>query len=119
MANANSAWLADRIKSDVLGMSNLEVALYTNEVNSAGTGNEVVGGSYARQSITLEPDGTGRVRNSNVIEFLDMPTAEVKSAGIWDSSGNLVLYGKFSTKSVYAGDPVKFVPHAIKMNWLA
>lgn len=120
MANANSSWLADRIKNDVLGMSNLTVALYTNEVTSGGAGDEVSGGSYARKPVTLENDGTGRVRNQNEVEFPNMPTVVVKSAGIWDDNGNLIIYGKLdSNKSVQGGDPLKFVAHAIKMNWLA
>ncbi len=119
MANANSTWLAERIKTDVLGMTGLKIALYTDNVNANGTGTEVVGGSYARQSITLEADGSGAVRNAALIEFTAMPAATVKSAGIWDTSGNLVIYGNLdSNKAVVAGDPLKFIANAISMSWL-
>lgn len=64
----------------------LKLALLTANGSDSAAGTEVVGGSYARQSITFNAAAAGSVTNSNAISFT-MPAATVTGWEIYDSSG--------------------------------
>jgi hypothetical protein len=92
--------------------TSLTVALYTVDPGETGAaGTEVSGGSYARQTITFTTGTSGttatRFQNSALITF---PTATagwgtVVSFGIFDNSGNMLVYGSLTTsKLVNNGD---------------
>lgn len=86
----------------------LYVALFTTDPGEAGTGTEVSGGSYARQSAAFTVTG-GAAENTSAIEF---PTATgswgtVTYVGIYDAStsGNLLASGALTTsKTISSGD---------------
>ena len=88
------------------------VALFTSDPTDAGTGTEVSGGSYARQSIAFSSASGGTTSNSAKITF---PTATadwgtVTHWGLYDASpsGNLLWHGSLSaSKAVASGDTVE------------
>jgi len=91
--------------------SDAYVSLHTADPTEAGTGTEVSGGSYARQSAAFNAATGGSTSNSALIQFSNMPTATVTHFGIWDAvtGGNILLYGELSSsKSVTAGDTIAF-----------
>lgn len=57
------------------------VALHTGDPGVTGTANEVVGGSYARQTVAFgapfDDDGARAVANSGAVEFPGMPALTV------------------------------------------
>jgi hypothetical protein len=85
------------------------LALFTSDPTDAGTGTEVSGGSYARQSISWNTPASGATTNSADVTF---PQATgnygtVTHIGIYDasSSGNLLYHGALSaSKSVETND---------------
>jgi len=84
------------------------VGLFTTSPAEDGSGTEVSGGSYARQSASFTVTGNTATTNA-VIEF---PTATatwgtVTHIGIYDASsaGNLLAYAALTTsKSIASGD---------------
>jgi hypothetical protein len=85
------------------------LALFTSDPTDAGTGTEVSGGSYARQSISWNTPASGATTNSADVTF---PQATgnygtVTHIGIYDASsaGNLLYHGSLSaSKSVEEND---------------
>lgn len=91
--------------------STLYVALFTSDPGEAGTGTEVSGGSYARQTATFTVTGA-LASNTAAIEF---PTATaswgtVTYAAVYDaaSGGNLLGSGGLATsKTIATGDVLR------------
>lgn len=85
------------------------LALFTTDPTDAGTGTEVSGGGYVRQSISWNTPASGAVTNSADVTF---PQATgnygtVTHIGIYDASsaGNLLYHGALSaSKSVETND---------------
>jgi len=88
--------------------STLYLALFTANPNEDGSGTEVSGGGYARQSVAFTISGN-TASNTAAVEY---PTATanygtVSHVGIYDasSSGNLIAYAALtSSKSIETGD---------------
>lgn len=83
------------------------VALFTSDPTDAGTGTEVSGGSYARQSAAFAAPSDGSSSTSADVNFTNMPAATVTHVGIYDAAtaGNLLWHGALSSsKTVNAGD---------------
>lgn len=84
------------------------LSLHTATPGDDGTGAEVSGGSYARQSFASTISGNA-ASNTSAIEF---PTATgswgtVSHVGVWDAStaGNLLFHGALSVaKTISSGD---------------
>lgn len=84
------------------------LSLHTATPGDDGTGTEVSGGSYARQSFASTISGNA-ASNTSAIEF---PTATgswgtVSHVGVWDAStaGNLLFHGELSVaKTISSGD---------------
>jgi hypothetical protein len=85
------------------------VGLFTSDPTDAGTGTEVSGGSYARQSATFGAASSGSASTSATITF-PAATASwgtITHVGIYDasSSGNLLFHGAVTTsKAIESGD---------------
>lgn len=85
------------------------VALFTTDPTDAGTGTEVSGGSYARQSATFTSPSNG---SSTLAADVTFPTATgnwgtVTHFGIYDAStsGNLLYHGALNnSKNIQTGD---------------
>jgi len=86
----------------------LYVGLFTSDPGEAGSGTEVSGGSYARQTVTFTVTGNAAA-NTAAVEF---PTASaswgtITYAAIYDAStgGNLLASGGLATsKTIDSGD---------------
>jgi len=89
----------------------LYVGLFTSDPGEGGTGTEVSGGSYARQTIVFTVTAN-HASNTAAVEF---PTATaswgtVTYAAIYDavSGGNLLAYGALTTsKTIASGDVLR------------
>lgn len=85
------------------------VGLFTSDPTDAGTGTEVSGGSYARQSASFATASGGSASTNADITF---PTATanwgtITHVGIYDAStaGNLLFHGAVTTsKTIESGD---------------
>lgn len=119
MANANSVWMANRIRTDVLGLTDLKLALYSDQVTSSGAGTEVSGGSYARQSITLVADGDGVLVNDGAVTFANMPAVTIRSGALWSGS-DLVAYGPLvAEKELASGEEATLPDGRFKLDYLS
>jgi hypothetical protein len=88
------------------------VGLYTADPTDAGTGTEVSGGSYARQSVTFGAPSNGVSTNSAAVEFPQCTSTwgTVSHIGILDAStsGNLYYHTALdSSKIIETGDVFK------------
>lgn len=118
MANATSTWMANRIRTDVLGLTNMKLALYSDQVDKTGSGTEVSGGSYARQDITLAADGDGVVTNDGVVTFANMPAVTIRSGGLWSGS-DLVAYGPLvAEKTLASGEDATLPDGRLTLDFL-
>jgi hypothetical protein len=89
------------------------LGLHTADPTDAGTGTEVSGGSYARQSFASTISGNA-ASNTSAIEF---PTATatwgtVGWVAVWDNltSGNMLFHGALTTSKTIASGDVFRVP---------
>lgn len=99
----------------------MKLALETVTGTNVAAGTEVVGGSYARQTVTFGTASGGSATNSNTISFTGMPTATVTGIGIYDSAGSprRVWVGALTaSKSVTSGDTLSFAPASITVTLL-
>jgi hypothetical protein len=117
MADAKSDYLERKNLDHNLGTTTytkpttVYVSLHTADPTDAGTGAEVSGGSYARQSCAFTAasttSGTTTAPNTSAINWTNMPTATVTHVGIWDAvtTGNLLYSGALTaSKSLTSGD---------------
>lgn len=109
-----SNYLENKVLDHVFGgvaytaPATLYVGLFTTDPGEAGTGTEVSGGSYARQTIAFTVTGN-QASNTAAVEF---PTATaswgtITYAAIYDalSGGNLLASGALTTsKTIDSGD---------------
>lgn len=91
----------------------LYAALFTSDPGEAGTGTEVSGGSYARQTIAFTVTAN-QASNTAAVEF---PTATaswgtITHAAVYDavSGGNLLAYGPLTTSKTIASGDVLRIP---------
>jgi hypothetical protein len=88
------------------------VALFTSDPTDAGTGTEVSGGSYARQSVTMGAPSNGASINSADVTFPTCTSSwgTVGWIGIYDAltSGNLLYHTPLDVaKAIDTGDVFK------------
>lgn len=84
----------------------IKVSLHTADPGETGA-NELVGGSYARQTVTFNAASAGQITNSASVDFAGMPAATITHVGLWDSAGTPVFLGGgalTASKTVGAGD---------------
>lgn len=123
--SAMSDYLEDAFLDHFLGTSStsspatIYVGLHTADPTDAGTGTEVSGSGYARQSIAFDASSSGTASNSAAVEF---PAASggdfgtVTHIGIWDAltSGNLLFHSALTTsKTISDGDIFKVAASGI------
>ena len=90
-----------------------KIALYTSPPYDGGTGTEVSGGGYVRQTGTFAAAANGKTSNSAVISF---PAATsgwgtVTHFGIFDATtgGNLLYWAPLTqSKAISTGDVARF-----------
>jgi hypothetical protein len=90
----------------------LSVALYTTATTDAGGGTEVVGGSYARQTVTFGAGSVSNERSNSVsVIFPNMPAVTVTHAAVWDTTGggNMMYHGALTSPVIMvAGNAFAF-----------
>lgn len=84
------------------------VALFTSNPDEDGSGTEVSGGGYARQSVTFTVSGN-TATNSGALEYATATAGygTVSHVGVFDAStgGNLIAYAALTTsKTIDTGD---------------
>ena len=103
MLAVKSTYLKQAVIKAALGeasfpsISNVYLALYTNDPTIGDTGTEVAGGSYVRQQLSFA-NASGGAKTSNTSEtFSSMPATTVTHWGIRSASsgGNLLYFGAF------------------------
>ena len=99
--------------------STIYLGLHTADPTDAGTGAEVSGNGYARQSIAFAASSSGTASNSGAVEF---PAASggnwgtITHVGIYDaaSAGNLLFHAALTTsKIINDGDIFKVAASGI------
>ena len=82
------------------------LALFTSATDEDGGGDEVTGGSYARQVITFSATTVDGERENDSLSFTDMPATTVEGLAIFDADtgGNMLYYANFAPVSVDASD---------------
>ena len=96
------------------------LALYTSATTDEGGGTAVSGGSYSRQSISLSAADGGSSRNTNTIQFTNMPAATITHAAIFDASsgGNMLWHGALTAaKTVAAGQTLTIDPNDLEIGF--
>lgn len=111
-------YLENKIRDHVLlattytSPATVYVALFTTApTDTAGSGTEVAGGSYARQAVDFDAGATGVAVSSADETFAALPACVVTHLGIFDAStgGNLLLHGPLAaSKTVAAGADLVF-----------
>ena len=94
----------------------LYMALHTADPGDTGTASEVVGGSYARQTIAFAAASSGSAASSGAVSFAGMPAATVTHFSIQDavSSGNPLFTGALSSsQTLTAGQTLSFAAGAV------
>lgn len=108
--SAKTDYLENKILDHVLKVAaftvptNLYVALFTTATADDGTGTEVVGGSYARQTVTFAAAVAGATSNTGSLNFPNMPGVTVTHVAIYNavSGGNMLYHGALAAPVVVA-----------------
>lgn len=92
-----TAELAKRLQDWAHGVGNptrpttpLKLALTTTIGTTTDPGTEVTGGSYARQTLTVNSAVAGPVANTGQCVYATMPAADILGGEVWDSAGTPV-----------------------------
>lgn len=91
----------------------LKLALITSVPTDSSLGSEPVGGSYARQTLTVGTSSSGSsVANTNAPAFTNLPACTVAGFAIFDSSGTpkRIWIGALSTPRTFAAGDSFSVP---------
>ena len=123
--SAMSDYLENAFLDHFLGTSSTSapaavyVGLHTADPTDAGTGTEVSGSGYARQSMAFGAASSGTASNSAAVEF---PAASggnwgtITHIGIWDAStsGNLLFHAALTaSKTINEGDIFKIATSGV------
>jgi hypothetical protein len=109
-----STYLANKVLDHVLrntsytSPASVYLALYTSNPDVDNSGDEVVGGSYARQSLSFAA-ASGGENSTSAGESFTMPSAVVTHIAILDAStsGNLLIFDELTNPiSVNNGDEI-------------
>jgi hypothetical protein len=96
------------------------VGLFTSDPTDAGSGNEVSGGSYAREAMTFGAPSNGASVNSAAVEF-DQATGDwgtITHFAIFDAltTGNMLYHGALTaSKTIETGDVFKFATSSVSV----
>lgn len=126
--SAISTYLAPLILDHVFNgvalptFTGLEWSLHTADPGKTGT-SEVVGGSYARQALSVGApfqDASNSdimtVANDATVVFTDMPGVTVTWVGVWDGSGNFLWrIPQDSPLVVIVGEALSFTAGQLKL----
>lgn len=88
--------------SGYTSVATVYLGMFTTPVSADGSGTEVSGGSYARQSLTFAAASSGSITTSAAASFAPLHTGSAQTLfgwGIFDAStaGNLLFYGQLAS----------------------
>lgn len=121
-----SSYIRDKVldkvvnNTDFTPPTSLYLALFTSDPTVAGTGDEVSGGSYARQSVSFNASSSGTVDNDGAVSFTGLPAATITHYGVFDAStsGNLIFFGELPAAiSANSGDEVNIADGGIDLTF--
>jgi hypothetical protein len=117
---------ADRLKNAslrgtayTLPTTPMKLALNTAASSGASAGTEVVGGSYARQTITLAASSGTAVASTDAQTYTNMPATTTTNVNIYDNNGSprRGWWGDLTAnKTTALGDTLSFAIGAITVN---
>lgn len=94
----------------------MKLALATTASSASAAGTEVVGGSYARQTIAFGTSAGTGVANTGTITYTNMPAATTTHVDIYDSNGSprRCWFGALTaSKTTALGDTLSFAPSSV------
>lgn len=97
------------------------IALFTEDPTAAGTGDEVTGGSYARDLIGFGAAAASANSSDIAASFTDMPAATVTHWALFDAStsGNMLIAGELPSPIVCnAGDEISIPSGDIDLSFV-
>jgi hypothetical protein len=97
----------------------MKLALNTAASTDASAGTEVVGGSYARQTIAFGTSAGSGVSNTGAVTYTNMPAATTTNVNIYDSNGSprRGWWGDLTaSKTTLLGDTLSFAIGAVTVN---
>lgn len=112
-------WLNPALSAPTRPTAPLVVALMTANGTDTAAGTEVVGGSYARQTLTMAAAVNGTTSNSADLVFAGMPAATVVGVEVYDSAGSPVRlwYGALTaSRTVAAGDELRLTAGSLSLS---
>jgi hypothetical protein len=112
-------WLNPALSAPTRPTAPLTVALMTANGTDTAAGTEVVGGSYARQTLTMAAAVNGTTSNSADLVFAGMPAATVVGVEVYDSAGSPVRlwYGALTaSRTVAAGDELRLTAGSLSLS---
>ena len=97
------------------------VALYTAAPSDAGSGTEVTGNGYSRQSASFNAPSGGSIANNGAVTFTASGGAwgTVSHFGVFDASsgGNLLAWNSLNaSKTIADGDSAEFASGALTIS---
>jgi len=119
---AMSDWLENQLLEHVLRNNamvspvSVRLALFLTDPTDAGSGTEVSGGSYARQTVVFNAAAGGQCTNAALITF---PTATaswgtIRYAAIYEPGGNMMFHAKLNNpEQVRSGDTYQIAAGAL------
>ena len=118
MANNLVTAEADRLTNAMLNgtaytlpTTPMKLSLATTASSASAAGTEVVGGSYARQTIAFGTSAGTGVANTGVVSFTNMPAATTTHVNVYDDNGTprRALWGQLTApKTTASGDTLSF-----------
>ena len=98
--------LLNTLRNQSFSVATVYVSLHDDDPGDSGD-NEITGGSYARQAVTLTQPSGGASESVADVEFTDLPAVTLTHVGLWDAAtnGNFLWGGPLTqSKAVDAGD---------------
>lgn len=115
MPTSLANYAEDRITNAICTNVSFAVAALYIQLHTADPGEDctlAVASNTTRKLVTFGASSAGIALNTNLVEWLNVPTTEVyHDASLWDAAtaGNPIIYGPLSVpKSVTAGDTFDF-----------
>jgi hypothetical protein len=89
-----STWFIDNLLTGI-GSSVDEIALFTSDPTTEDVGDEVSGGSYARQAISWDTPADGGIANDTAITFSNLPACTITHWAVYGTTGDMWYFGRF------------------------
>ncbi len=109
LTNTTKHAVINALRGASWSVDSLTVALFTAAPTVSTGGTEVVGGSYARQPMTLATPGSGASSNTANVAFVNMPACTVLACAICDGVTGDILWVNDGLSMVCAAGSNKLI----------